>query len=102
MLLRARGGLPKSLWETYSAMANTHGGIILLGVENDGTVSGVINPAQLKKAFWDTINNRSKVSANLLLDTDVSEFPHPAGLIIAIRVPQANRYQRPIYQGRTL
>lgn len=98
--MRARGGLPKSLWETYSAMANTHGGIILLGVENDGTVSGVINPAQLKKAFWDTINNRSKVSANLLLDTDVSEFPHPAGLIIAIRVPQANRYQRPIYQGQ--
>lgn len=93
----AGGGVPKSLWETYSAMANTHGGVILLGVEDDGTVSGVADPARLKKSFWDTINNRGKTSANLLTDADVAEVDHEQGTILAIRVPQASRYQRPVY-----
>lgn len=93
----AKGGVPKSLWETYCAMANTHGGVILLGVEDDGTVSGVSAPARLKKSFWDTINNRGKVSSNLLTDSDLVEVPHKQGLILAIRVPQASRYQRPVF-----
>lgn len=96
----AQGGLPKSLWETYSAMANSHGGVILLGVEDDGRVSGVREPGKLKKIFWDTVNNRGKVNLNLCSDTDLAEVPHPDGTILAIRVPQATRYQRPVFLGQ--
>ncbi len=96
----AKGGLPHTAWETYSAMANTRGGIIWLGVENDGTISGLSDVNKIKKNFWDSINNRGKVSINLLNDFDVQEIVHPMGTIIAIHVPQATRYQRPVFIGQ--
>lgn len=96
----ARGGLPKSLWETYASMANTHGGVILLGVEDDGSVTGVKDLVNIKKNFWDTINNRGKVSINLLNNNDVQEISHPKGFLLAIRVPRATRYQGPVFIGQ--
>ncbi len=96
----AQGGLPKSLWETYSAMANTHGGVILLGVEDDGRVTGITNPPKQKKAFWDTINNRGKVNINLLTNADLAEVTHEGNVILAIRVPQVTRQQKPVFLGQ--
>lgn len=96
----AKGGLPKSLWETYSAMANTYGGVILLGVESDGSISGIKNIDFLKKSFWDIINNPSKVSINLLNNDDVKEIVHPDGNILAIRIPRAKYNERPVFIGQ--
>jgi len=99
-LKSARGGLPGSLWETYSAMANTQGGTIILGIEDNGVVSGISNVSTLKKSFWNGINNRNKVSANLLNSNDVAEIPHENGTILAIHVPKASRSQRPVFVGQ--
>lgn len=69
---KAKGGLPLPLWETYSAFANCYGGVIILGVKEnkDGSwyMTGLDNAAKLRKDFLDTINNKNKVSVNLLPD----------------------------------
>ena len=96
----AKGGLPKSLWETYSAMANSQGGVILLGVEDDGSVSGVQAVDHMKKSFWDIVNNRGKVSVNILMESDVKEYAHQKGTLLAIHVPKAARQLRPVFIGQ--
>lgn len=100
---KALGGLPKSIWETYSAFANTFGGIILLGVEEslDGTLhvanGGIKSPDVLIKEFWDIANNSEKVSVNILSDKDVYVQQIDGKNIIVINIPRADRAYRPVY-----
>jgi len=99
----ARGGVPKSLWETYSAMANTDGGFIVLGVEQRGnelTVRGLDDPNRIRKSFWDTIHNPTKISINLLSDDDVVVKKFTEASLLVVRVPRATRHQRPVYIGQ--
>jgi predicted HTH transcriptional regulator len=100
---KAKGGLPVSLWDSYSAFANCYGGVIILGVaENkDGswrtTGLDIADKGKLIKQFWDTINNRKKVNLNLLREDDVETYEVGEDLIIVIYVPMAKREQKPIY-----
>lgn len=98
---KAKGGLPNSLWESYSAMANCYGGIIILGVveNSDGSfyTTGLQDAAKMKKEFWDCINNRNKISVNLLMDKDVVTYDMGSDVIMVIRVPRAGREQKPVY-----
>lgn len=98
---KALGGLPQSMWETYSAFANSLGGIILLGVEEHKDKSlhtiNLPNPERLVKEFWDNINNSNKVSVNILSDKNVTIENVNGNHIIVINVPRAQRYDRPVY-----
>ena len=100
---KASGGLPHSLWDTYSSFANTDGGFILLGVDEDKQGNllpvGVKDADKLVKDFWNIINNRQKVSLNLLSDRDVKIEEIEGKNIIVIHVPRAERSIRPIYVG---
>ena len=97
----ASGGLPRSIWETYSSFANTFGGIILLGVEEhpDSSLypSGLNDPDRIIKEFWDIANNPNKVSINILTDKNVSVEEIDGKNIVVINVPRAERHDKPIY-----
>lgn len=98
---KAMGGLPRSLWETYSAFANTLGGIILLGVEEwpDKTLHTVDlpDPDRLIREFWDIVNNPNKTSVNILSSKDVFVQEVDGNHIVVIHVPRAERSYRPVY-----
>lgn len=100
---KASGGLPVSLWDTYSSFANCYGGVIILGIkeEKDGSwrTTGLQNESKLRKDFWDTVNNPKKVNLNLLTDDDIETYTigERKDVIMVIYVPMAKREQKPIY-----
>jgi predicted HTH transcriptional regulator len=91
------------LWETYSAFANTNGGCILLGVEEQKDKSlraiELPNPEKLVTEFWNTINNQQKVSVNILTDKQVKIVEADGHRLVQIEVPRADRRDKPVYDG---
>ena len=98
---KALGGLPKSIWETYSAFANTLGGVILLGVIETVDKSfdsvNLPDPNSLIREFWRIINDPLKVSVNILAEKDVYVEEVNGDRIIVIKVPRADRADKPVY-----
>jgi len=97
----AKGGIPLSMWETYSAFANSFGGTIVLGLETaeDGalTVKGIEDTDKTVNEIWDTINNPQKVSCNILRSEDVKILEHDGKKLVVINVPRADRHDCPLY-----
>jgi predicted HTH transcriptional regulator len=98
-----RGAFPPSALETYSAMANTQGGLIFLGIEENPrgkfTATGIRDVAKVKKEAWDALHDRQRVSVNLLTNRDVQEVAVAGKVVVCIEVPRARREQRPVYVG---
>lgn len=98
----ALGGLPKDLWETYSAFANTNGGTLFLGIkEKCGRffITGVNNEENIIKDLWDNLNNPKKVSANILNNNSIEVLDIEGTKVIKIVIPKADRKSRPVYIG---
>ncbi|HEX2688436.1 MAG TPA: RNA-binding domain-containing protein [Kofleriaceae bacterium] len=96
-----QGAVPESLWETYSAMANTEGGVIVLGVKElpDSSLQlhGIPDIDKVERDFWNLLENRQKVSANLLHRDDVQRVDVNGRALLVIQVPKAPRSQRPVH-----
>ena len=103
---QALGGLPESIWETYSAFANTDGGIILLGVEELPDKSlhplDLLDPQWLIEDFWTLVRDPRIVSTNILTEDQVRVHQTDGKQIITITVPKASPCHRPVYIGNDL
>ncbi|MFU2417100.1 RNA-binding domain-containing protein [Peptacetobacter sp. AB800] len=99
---KAKNSVPKDLWETYSAMANTNGGTIVLGIEErfdkdeKFDISGVESVEKMLKDFWSTING-NKVNKNILMEENVEVININHKKVIKIEVPRASYIDKPIY-----
>ncbi len=86
--------LPRNLFETVCAFLNTDGGTILLGVADDGTVTGVDPDAaeRMKADLANLSNNPQKLDLPYLL------FPHTFELegktILAVQVPLSSQLHK--------
>ena len=102
----ATGGLPHSIWETYSAFANSYGGVILLGVEElpDHTlrVQGLLDPQGMVEELMAGLDDPAVVSVNILREEDIQILHVDGGDIVAVTVPPAERDQLPVYIGGNL
>ena len=94
------GQLPHDFWGTYSAMANTYGGYVLLGVEEKKksfTAYGIKNLNKVRKELIDVANNKNKVNLNLLSNRHIQEITIDGKKILQVYIPRASRQQRPIF-----
>ena len=98
----AKGGLPESMWETYSSFANANGGVIILGMKekNGRAIPDNLTHDQIltyKKRLWDCVHNKDVVSLCLLSDKDVEEVEMDGSWLLFINVPRARFEQRPVH-----
>ena len=99
---RGRGGVPGDFWPSYSAFANTDGGVIVLGVsEKNGVrmIEGVENAEKVRADLWNAANNPDKVSDNVLSNKRVYPLEVDGKTLVVTEVPRADRRVKPVYVG---
>lgn len=84
---KAQNGVPDTLYDTVSSFLNREGGVILLGVDNDGNVLGLNgqNLMQLKQNLVTALNNPDVINPPFALA--VNEVVHGNDPLLYIRVP---------------
>ena len=90
----ARNEMPSDLFESVCAFLNKSGGIIILGVKDEGKVTGV-NPDTSDKIINDivtTSNNPSKLNPPFILFPQKMQLKE--GLIIYIQVPESSQVHK--------
>lgn len=101
----AKNAFPKDAMETISAFANTDGGYIILGIDEDEYGSpvpvGVNKVNKVKDGMFDLLNQNNSISYNPIHNDDVRVVEFIQGEktinLIIVYVPKVNYKQKPVY-----
>lgn len=98
--------LSKEFWKTYSAFANTRGGLVLFGVHEDdrknAVIVGINDPDAQRTELFSTLSNSNKVSIDVIHSDDVKVFTIKGKSVLAVHVPEAQLNQKPVYLNGSL
>ena len=89
-----RNQLNRDVYETVCAFLNRHGGTLLLGVKDDGTIQGIDNDTieQIRKDFITGINNPQKLTPPTYLS--INEEEYRGRKLLHIYVPESSQVHR--------
>lgn len=87
----ATNSIPGSLFETVVSFSNTDGGTILLGVDDNGIVTGIDPNAasQLTKDIITSLNSRDCINPPLYIQP--IDVQHPDGLVLVLRIESSSQ-----------
>lgn len=86
--------LNRDVYQGVCAFLNRHGGFLLLGVQDDGTISGIAPHAveQIRKDFVTTVNNPQKLTPPAYLS--IETVPVAGKVVLLVHVPESSQVHR--------
>jgi ATP-dependent DNA helicase RecG len=94
----AQNDVPRDAFETISAFANTAGGHLVFGVQQQGDrfeIVGVLALDKVQNDLLSALRSREKISYQMATTDDVIETE--TGRLLVFYVPEAPRQHKPVY-----
>ena len=92
---QAKSSVPKSVWETVSAFANTNGGWLIFGVtenNNNFEITGLVNAEKIEQDFLNTIRSEK---FNAIISTKQQLYKFDNKIVLGFYIKPSNK--KPIY-----
>ncbi len=99
----ARKGMPKGIYETVSAFANTEAGHIVFGVSSKGgayEIVGVLEVDKVQNEFLSGLRSHDTIS--FAVDVQKQAQQEADRTILAFYIPEAPRHAKPVHLGRDI
>ena len=97
---QAKVKVPASFYETVVSFLNREGGVIVLGADDDGTITGIDDDAveQMKKDIVTALNNKDVI--NPPVNFPIYQLENEGKVLLCIKIPvssQIHKYSGVIY-----